>query len=137
MRKVIGATALAILTAVAVTSSQEQPGTATGDEPGRPLFTAHCATCHGVSGRGDGPTADSFKARPSDLTQLAKSNGGKFVADRIHRVIDGRGVKAHGSVEMPVWGEVFKRKQGLDDEAVKARIEAIVRYLRSIQERSS
>jgi hypothetical protein len=38
---------------------------------------------------------------------------------------------------MPAWGEVFKRRPGLDDRAVKARIEAIVRYLKSIQEQSS
>jgi mono/diheme cytochrome c family protein len=105
-------------------------------EDGRALFIAHCASCHGRSGRGDGPAAETLRVRPVDLTQLAKRSGGVFVDESVLRIIDGRGVKAHGNIEMPVWGDVFKRRQGLDDEAVKARIEAIVRYLRSIQEQS-
>jgi mono/diheme cytochrome c family protein len=130
-----------VITVVAVSalsmSSQDKPTGGAGVETGRDLFKAHCASCHGSSGRGDGPAAASFTVPPIDLTQLAKANGGIFVADRIERAVDGRGSKAHGSIEMPVWGDVFKRRHGLEDDAVKARIEAIVRYLRSIQERSS
>ena len=47
---------------------------------------------------------------------------------------DGRGVGAHGSVEMPVWGSVFKAAAG-SESAARSRIEAIVAYLRSLQER--
>jgi hypothetical protein len=37
---------------------------------------------------------------------------------------------------MPVWGNVFRREgQGLDQAAATARIEALVRFLESIQER--
>ena len=57
-----------------------------------------------------------------------------FAAIFIHRVVDGRTTKAHGSMEMPVWGDAFKWRQGLDEEAIKTRIEAIVRYIQSIQE---
>ena len=46
-----------------------------------------------------------------------------------------RHLKAHGSFEMPVWGDAFKRRDGLSEEAVRARIEAIVRYLQSFQPR--
>jgi hypothetical protein len=35
---------------------------------------------------------------------------------------------------MPVWGDAFKRSvEGYSEKAVKARIEAIVDYLRSLQ----
>ena len=104
-------------------------------EEGRRLFTTYCASCHGTAARGDGPVADTLRVRPADLTQLAKD--GPFVADRVHRIIDGRDryVKAHGSLEMPVWGDAFKRRDGLSEEGVKARIEAIVRYLQSVQRR--
>lgn len=34
---------------------------------GARLFAAHCATCHGAAGRGDGPAAASFRAPPTDL----------------------------------------------------------------------
>jgi len=130
-------TLLAALIATAAVARSQERSSSPPDDQGRALFVQHCAACHGTAGRGDGPAADTFRARPPDLTRLASRNGGVFVADRVHRVIDGRGITAHGSPEMPVWGEVFKRKPNLDEEAVKARIEAIVRYLRSIQERSS
>jgi hypothetical protein len=47
-------------------------------------------------------------------------------------------VPSHGDRDMPVWGDVFSRSpEGLTDEAVKTRIEAIVRYLRGIQRRDA
>ena len=63
-----------------------------------------CMPCHGMNGRGDGPLAKGLKARPSDLTQIAKSSGGKFPTSKIFDFIDGRAaVAAHGAREMPVW----------------------------------
>ena len=71
---------------------------------GEALYRRHCASCHGVSGRGDGPAAASLKMPPTDLAQLRMS-----VQD-LMEVIDGRTkVLAHGSSEMPVWGEVFEQ----------------------------
>ena len=37
-------------------------------DPGRQLYLAHCAACHGERGRGDGRAAADFKTRPADLT---------------------------------------------------------------------
>ena len=34
---------------------------------GRELYAAQCATCHGASGRGDGPLAASLRPRPADF----------------------------------------------------------------------
>lgn len=105
---------------------------------GRDLFITHCASCHGTTGRGDGPVSASLRAKPADLTQFAIKNGGVFPTARVQRIIDGRDVVAHGTREMPVWGSAFKRsKEGLDDPAVKSRIDAIVRFLESLQERAS
>ena len=137
MRTVFGAAAaIALVIATALAAKPQEPATGTsGLNEGRTLFVTYCARCHGRSGRGDGPAADDFRVRPADLTRLASANAGVFINERIHRIIDGRDVKAHGSIDMPVWGDVFKHKHGLDDDAVKARIDAIVRYLKSIQER--
>jgi hypothetical protein len=137
MRTAIGATtAAALITAAVLAGSQGRPQTP-NSEPGRAPFVTYCAPCHGTSGRGNGPAADAFRTRPADLTRLAARNNGVFVPDAVARVVAGMGNRAHGSVEMPVWGEVFKRTPGLDDRAVKERIDAIVEYLKSIQERSS
>jgi putative copper resistance protein D len=35
---------------------------------GRDLFLAHCAACHGASGRGDGPAGAGLLQQPADLT---------------------------------------------------------------------
>ena len=104
---------------------------------GRALFLTYCSSCHGVTGRGDGPVAESLSVRPRDLTQLATTTDQAFVAARIERLIDGRDplIRAHGSVEMPVWGDAFRRREGLSEEAIAVRIRAIVDYLRSIQRR--
>ena len=106
-------------------------------QSGRDLFATYCASCHGVSGRGNGPAAEELRRRPSDLTQLAKHNGGIFNGARIHTIVDGRAVKAHGTMEMPVWGDAFKWREGLPEDGIRTRIDALVRYLESIQERAS
>ncbi len=126
--------ALVVTTTVMVNAGQKP---ATADVAGgRAVFVTFCASCHGSSGRGDGPIADDLRHRPADLTQLAKRNGGMFNAAKIHEIVDGRAVKAHGTMEMPVWGDAFKWKEGLPEDAIKARIDTLVRYLESIQERA-
>jgi mono/diheme cytochrome c family protein len=108
-------------------------------ETGRGLFLTNCASCHGADGRGAGPVTDSLRVRPPSLTEFAVRNHGVFPEERLHRIIDGKDqtVRAHGSFEMPVWGDAFRKREGLSDDAVRARIEAIVRYLSTIQERQA
>lgn len=138
----VGVSAGHLLRAEAPTTAQaaaQAPAPATVDQEGRTLFTTYCASCHGTSARGDGPVASSLRVRPTDLTQFAAKNGGVFPAARTGRIIDGRDVGAHGNPDMPVWGRVFRSSQGpgAADAQTKARVAAIVRYLESIQERSS
>src|ERR1035437_888659 len=45
---------------------------------GQALFQAYCASCHGKDAKGAGPAAPALKAKPADLTQIGKNNGGKF-----------------------------------------------------------
>lgn len=102
-------------------------------------FRIYCATCHGVDAKGQGPVAEFLTLGPRDLTGLARRAGGKFPADLIARVIDGRAeVKAHGPRDMPVWGDYFGAEKPGASRVVKeaeaqARIRALVAYLESIQ----
>lgn len=106
------------------------------DDTGSQLFRTYCASCHGATGRGNGPLAEQLRRMPPDLTQFTRRNGGMFPSERVYRIIDGRDVSSHGDREMPVWGDVFKTVPGGSSAAaVKARIDAIVRYLAGIQER--
>ena len=130
------ATAVAVLLTTTAMRAQAPPDAAVV-QSGRALFATYCASCHGVSGRGNGPAAEELRRRPADLTQLAKQNGGIFNGARIHNIVDGRAVKAHGTMEMPVWGDAFKWREGLPEAGITVRIDALVRYLESIQERAS
>jgi mono/diheme cytochrome c family protein len=104
---------------------------------GATLFRTHCATCHGTSGRGDGPTAAAMRKAPTDLTGFARENGGVFPEQRLRRIIDGRDVASHGTREMPVWGIALRLSPEGGNASVEARITALVRYLQSIQERTA
>jgi mono/diheme cytochrome c family protein len=122
---------------VSFIESLQGPSTAVNN-PGSQLFRVHCATCHGTAGRGDGPMADQLRRVPPDLTQYTARNGGVFPSERVQRIIDGRDVPSHGDREMPVWGDAFRAvRGGASEQAVKARIDAIVRYLAGIQERAA
>ena len=108
------------------------------DDGDAQVFRTYCASCHGATARGDGPMAGELRKTPPDLTKYTRRNGGVFPAERLRQIIDGRGVPAHGSREMPVWGDAFRSaREGLSPEAAKARIDAVVRYLEAIQERDA
>jgi mono/diheme cytochrome c family protein len=102
---------------------------------GSDLFRTYCASCHGVSGRGNGTVAIFLRVPAADLTQIAKRNKGVFPAERIYEIIDGRRiVKVHGDSQMPVWGDAFSRSiAGGDERLVKARIQELVTYLKTLQ----
>jgi mono/diheme cytochrome c family protein len=95
-------------------------------------YESNCAACHGRNGKGDGPVSAELRTKPSDLTSIAKGNGGVFPADVLYRIIDGRRtIRAHGTYEMPVWGAIFLRSDS--EDVVRNRILAIIAYLKSIQ----
>jgi mono/diheme cytochrome c family protein len=99
---------------------------------GKKNYESNCAACHGPNGKGDGPVSAELRTKPSDLTLIAKRNGGVFPADVIYRIIDGRRtIRAHGTYEMPVWGLVFQRFAS--EDVVRNRILAIIAHLKSLQ----
>lgn len=104
---------------------------------GPALFTEHCAQCHGMDGKGNGPMASSLKVAPADLTTINKRAGGKFPAERIVETIRyGGDVAAHGSREMPIWGKVFSDQggRGKGGGAYSRRVVVeLKRYLETIQ----
>lgn len=88
---------------------------------GKELYLRFCASCHGATGRGDGPVAESFTVEVPDLTLIARRAGGSYPRQRIVRIIDGRHIlSAHGSRTMPVWGEDLSRLEIGDPNAERA-----------------
>lgn len=110
---------------------------------GRVTYRVYCASCHGTMGKGDGSVAKYLKVPPSDLTGIRARHEGEFPRDEIAATIDGRSaVKAHGSREMPVWGDVFQSplsetERGPAEEGevrAQRKIDELVLFLESIQE---
>jgi cytochrome c1 len=104
--------------------------TATEDvtKSGKQLFEQYCASCHGESGRGDGPVANSLSVEVPDLTRLAQRHRSFFDREQVERIIDGRHViGAHGTRTMPVWGEDFSRAQLGNPDAERGTRTVIVR----------
>jgi mono/diheme cytochrome c family protein len=127
MRKTIPI--LSLLMAVTAASAR-------GQNLGAKEFAADCARCHGADGKGDVP---AMRAVPGylrvDLTQLAKDNGGEFPQQKVFDTIDGRDrIQAHFSGDMPRWGSQYQL-ESRDPANVKRRIEAMVAYIKSLQEK--
>jgi len=119
---------------------------------GQKLYTQYCASCRGADGKGNGPAAAKLDPKPTDLTQLAKRNGGKFPFYETMLSIEGRSptgqdqdtdlpgiAAAHGDAKMPVWGEVFSRDALSNGTSMDLQLQAtgkimmITEYLQSIQ----
>jgi mono/diheme cytochrome c family protein len=111
---------------------------------GRADFRDNCASCHGHSGRGDGPVQSFLVKPPSDLTTITQRHGGKFPQELMWEVIDGRWSGdggPHGSREMPVWGQEFKARAmtqpgdsaTIAEWSARNRIVSLLKYLETIQ----
>ncbi|MBS0125461.1 c-type cytochrome [Thetidibacter halocola] len=110
---------------------------------GQALFERNCSVCHGSDGAGGGPVAQLLTERPKNLKLLAKENNNVFPFSDVYQSIDGRReIAAHGSKQMPIWGNLFVAEAypstfhpGVGaEEIVQARILGLVYYLQSIQE---
>lgn len=134
---IVGA-ACAVFSMTALAQGQAQGQRA---DLGKREFEANCASCHGASGKGNGPITDLLKKSPPDLTLLAKNNGGALPVSRLYEVIDGTGVSAHGTREMPVWGHDYRVQAAehyIDvpyepESYVRARILALIDYINRMQ----
>jgi mono/diheme cytochrome c family protein len=106
---------------------------------GAALYRAECATCHGLSARGDGPMASVLTVAVPDLTLIAARNGGTFPLAHVIAVIDGRTEYAAHGGPMPVFG--FRlRGEGValtapDGTEIRtsSEIAAIADWLQSVQ----
>lgn len=101
-----------------------------------------CASCHGSSGKGDGPVAAYMSTGVPDLTQISARNDGNFPFQDLIEMIDGRNAERqpgpHGTA-MPVWGDRFMLESGAPDKVENeintlGKMASLVYYLYNIQE---
>jgi mono/diheme cytochrome c family protein len=137
-----GAVSILLLSAAGAVGQTKPPTTGSTLPPlviqsvdGRDLFLMYCATCHGRTGTGGGPVAPALKTPPTDLTTLARRNGGVFPAMQVGVMLSGprrATLPAHGSAEMPVWGPIFRALDPNDSQAA-VRVANLVAYVEAIQ----
>ncbi len=110
------------------------PIKSTSPVSGKEMYTAYCAVCHGIDGKGGGPAASALKVPPTDLTLLRKNNGGKYPALKVSSSIRNESdLPAHGSKEMPVWGTLFWGMSSGHEGEVQQRAANLTKYIESLQ----
>ena len=115
----VGIAGAALIATAVILIQAPVPPSPRGPEPGRTLYQAHCATCHGRAGRGDSWRARLLFLRPGDLGSPAMmSQTDQYLADLIRH-----GGSTFGKPGMPSFGFVLSEKD----------IDAVVQYVRSLQ----
>ena len=138
-RKLWGALLLIGVVCMAVaqqTTINQVPVRKVDPASGEKMYVAYCAACHGADGTGNGPAAKALTVPPTNLTQLASKNGGKFPSDEVRQAIRGDASmpSAHGSTDMPMWGGLFSAMcSGSTNNEASMRIGNITAYVKSLQ----
>jgi cytochrome c oxidase cbb3-type subunit 3 len=89
-------------------------------EQGKKLYGQFCASCHGQSGKGDGPAAAALNPKPRDHTDRAYMS--KLSDAEMFKVIKEGGASVGRSPLMPPWGASLK-----DDQ-----INDVIAYIRTL-----
>jgi len=132
--------ALALLLAGIWPASLHAQETTNAGVSGERDFNMYCASCHGETGKGDGPKAFSLAKKPPNLQTLTVRYG-QFPRDKLARMIDGRDpIPGHGDREMPVWGVWFKEEAAEelggaegDEGSVARRVDNLIGYIETLQ----
>lgn len=76
---------------------------------GKKMYLTFCSSCHGESGRGDGPATPSLSVKPADHTDgnVMNQHSDQFLFDIISK--GGAGVKK--SSLMPAWSGQLNENQ--------------------------
>jgi mono/diheme cytochrome c family protein len=118
-----------LLAAAALIGLLVPPVAAAGDPAaGKPLFEANCATCHGTSGKGDGPVGIALQPRPRDFTQAdflydTDGDGQKGTDADLKNIITNGAAKYGGSPLMAPWPTLTPQQ-----------IENIIAYVRTFHD---
>jgi len=139
------AVAVSAIASTTIAYAQQNGSAAKAFDRGRYEYEAHCAVCHGLSGKGDGPFADQLQtaAVVPNLSELSKKNNGVFPFMRVYEIIDGENsLRWHGTSQMPIWGPGYKREaresayddfRADPDAFARARILALTEYVYRLQ----
>ena len=86
---------------VFIVSATLRPAPLSAAEETATLFREFCSLCHGVGGKGDGPSAQGLAPKPADFTNCKVM--GQDSDDVLFKIIKGGGQSAGRSTVMPGW----------------------------------
>ena len=89
----------ALLLSLAASSVQGQEA--------KQLYEQICATCHGVSGKGDGPSGQALEPKPADFATALQGKDDAYLT----KVITEGGTSVGKSPMMPAYQDVFSEDQ--------------------------
>jgi mono/diheme cytochrome c family protein len=126
----------ALLLAGVAPAAEAQPSSR-----GKEAYRLACARCHGEQGTGDGVLRRVLAVAPSDLTTLRQRSPDRtFPFLQVLMSVDGRSqVPAHGTRDMPAWGEIFTIEAGDrlgpygTETYVRGRLVELVDYIETLQ----
>jgi hypothetical protein len=107
---------------------------------GRTAFINSCASCHGLTGRGDGPLAAELEVKPANLTKIAARRDGLWPMVEVMSIIDGYHRRTLTREKMPIFGDLAEGKLVPFDAGdgrltpTPVRLIALANYLESIQD---
>ena len=107
---------------------------------GEALFEENCVACHGISGRGDGPSAAGLATDPADLTQIAARRAKVWPMLEIMSIIDGYSRNTLPREDMPVFENFLDNEMMEFDTGngasilVPEKMIDIVEYLLTLQD---
>ena len=107
---------------------------------GQFLYMENCASCHGATGRGDGPAASGLGTPPADLTRIAARRDGIWPMLEVMSIIDGYSRRTLQRDEMPIFDDFLKGDMIDVDtgNGLKAPMQAnlieMVNYLETLQD---
>ena len=108
---------------------------------GKEEYQARCASCHGKTGKGNGPLSSFLKDSPTDITTLAKKNDGILPIERIFQSISGENIPYHGTRDMPIWGDIYFYEANCiygdmplnTNSYVRGKILSLIEYINRLQ----
>ncbi len=103
---------------------------------GKVEFEYHCTVCHGADGKGGGEMGKVLIKPPANLTQLSKTNGGRFPFWNVYAVIGGEAsVIGHQPFEMPGFWRRFRAEEKTESLlSAEMRVLVLTHYVESLQE---
>jgi cytochrome c oxidase cbb3-type subunit III len=91
---------------------------AASEQDTKQLYEQTCAPCHGIEGKGDGPTSQVLQPKPADLTTVLKGKDAAYLT----KLLKGGGASVGKSPLMPSY-------QGM---LTDGQIRSLIQYVKGL-----